>query len=303
MMLLLVLGVVLHTAFPLSSSTIRPETKITNKKGVSLTDDDYLEIAGKRFSSRLMLGTGKYRSQRDMVASVEASGAQIVTVAVRRMDTGTSSMLADKIDWTNVWMLPNTAGCTTASEAIEVAHIGRALASSLGQEDNNFVKLEVIPDPKYLLPDPIGTLAAARQLVKDGFAVLPYCAPDPILCRHLEDIGCATVMPLGSPIGSGQGIDSTASIKIICENAGIPVVVDAGLRTPADAARALEHGADAVLANSAVARAADASGMALAFKLAVQAGRLGYRSRFMDVSERAIASSPMTGLPLEYRGD
>lgn len=265
-------------------------------------DDDALVIAGKRFSSRLMVGTGKYRSQSEMAASVDASGASIVTVAVRRLEKSTTSMLSDQIDWNRVWVLPNTAGCTTAEEAIEVAEIGRALAASLGQTDNNFVKLEVIPDPKYLLPDPVGTVAAARELVRRGFAVLPYCAPDPILCRHLEDVGCATVMPLGSPIGSGQGIEAASCIQIICENAKVPVVVDAGLRTPGDACRAIELGADAVLANSAIARAADAPSMARAFKLAVEAGRLGYRSRFMEISERAVASSPMTGLPLEYRG-
>lgn len=283
----------------LSSVTAAPRTISTTKTLVD--DQDYLEIAGKRFSSRLLLGTGKYRSQSEMVASVVASEAEIVTVAVRRIDTSTTSMLADKIDWNKVWMLPNTAGCTTAEDAIEVAHIGRAIAQSLGQEDNNFIKLEVIPDPKYLLPDPIGTLVAAKRLVDDGFAVLPYCSADPILCRHLEDVGCATVMPLGSPIGSGQGIDTASCIKVICENANVPVVVDAGLRTPSDACLALEMGADAVLANSAVARAEDSVAMATAFKLAVRAGRLGYRANFMDQSETAVASSPMKGLPLDYQ--
>ncbi|KAJ8607471.1 hypothetical protein CTAYLR_009426 [Chrysophaeum taylorii] len=262
--------------------------------------DDSLVIAGRAFRSRLLVGTGKYRSQNEMVASVEASGADIVTVAVRRVEKPTENMLADRIDWSRVWMLPNTAGCVTAADAVRVAHIGRGLAAKLGQTDNNFVKLEVIPDPKYLLPDPLGTLAAAKQLVEDGFAVLPYCTADPVLCRHLEDVGCATVMPLGSPIGSGQGIDAAASIRIICEQATVPVVVDAGLRTPADAARAIELGADAVLANSAIARAADPPNMARAFKLAVEAARLGARSTFMPVSDRAVASSPMDGLPLDY---
>lgn len=261
--------------------------------------EDALLIGGKSFSSRLMLGTGKYRSQAEMVASVKASEAEIVTVAVRVLDDASQEMLGAQIDWTKVWMLPNTAGCTTAEQAVQIARIGRELARSVGQEDNNFVKLEVIPDPKYLLPDPLGTLAAARQLVKEGFTVLPYCSPDPLLCRHLEDVGCATVMPLGSPIGSGQGIDAAACIKVICEQASVPVVVDAGLRTPSEAARCLEMGASAVLANSAIARANDAPAMAEAFKLAVRAGRLAYTSQPMPKSDVAVASSPLKGLPIK----
>mmetsp|Transcript_1922 Transcript_1922/g.2914 ORF Transcript_1922/g.2914 Transcript_1922/m.2914 type:complete len:311 (-) Transcript_1922:4869-5801(-) len=261
------------------------------------TQDDMLEIGGKRFSSRLFLGTGKYRSVEEMAASVVASESEIVTVAVRRIESSVTGMLSDSIDWNKVWLLPNTAGCTTAQDAVRVARLGRELARTLGQEDNNMVKLEVIADSLHLLPDPIGTIAAAEQLVKEGFDVLPYCSPDAMLCKHLEDIGCATVMPLGSPIGSGQGIDATAAIKIICEQATVPVVVDAGLRTPSEAARCLEMGADAVLVNSAVAYAQDPAAMASAFKLAVQAGRLAYQARPMPMSDRAIASSPLAGLP------
>jgi thiazole synthase len=254
---------------------------------------DQLVIAGKTFNSRLFLGTGKYRSAQDMADSVEASGAEVVTVAVRRVEGAVTSMLETSIDWNKVWLLPNTAGCTTAEDAVRVARLGKEVARNLGQEDNNFVKLEVITDSTYLLPDPVGTLAAARQLVSEGFAVLPYCSPDPVLCRHLEDIGCATVMPLGSPIGSGQGIDAQSCIRVIVEQANIPVVVDAGLRCPSDAALAMELGADAVLANSAVARADDAPAMARAFKLATEAGRLAYTARPMAISQTAVASSPL----------
>ena len=254
---------------------------------------DQLVIAGKTFNSRLFLGTGKYRSAQDMADSVEASGAEVVTVAVRRVEGAVTSMLETSIDWNKVWLLPNTAGCTTAEDAVRVARLGREVARNLGQEDNNFVKLEVITDSTYLLPDPVGTLAAARQLVSEGFAVLPYCSPDPVLCRHLEDIGCATVMPLGSPIGSGLGIDAQSCIRVIVEQANIPVMVDAGLRCPSDAALAMELGADAVLANSAVARADDAPAMARAFKLATEAGRLAYTARPMAISQTAVASSPL----------
>ena len=257
---------------------------------------DPLIIAHKSFESRLFLGTGKYRSAEEMSASVEASGSEVVTVAVRRVEDSVTEMLSATIDWDKVWLLPNTAGCTTAEDAVRIARLGRETARALGQDDNNFVKLEVITDSKYLLPDPLGTIAAAQQLVKEGFAVLPYCSPDPILCRHLEDVGCATVMPLGSPIGSGQGIDAASCIRVICEQATVPVVVDAGLRTPSDAALAMELGADAVLANSAVARASDAVAMARAFKLATEAGRLGRVARPMDVSESAVASSPLLEL-------
>ena len=202
--------------------------------------DRPLTIAGKTFQSRLMTGTGKYRSIQEMQQSITQSGCQIVTVAVRRVQTNAPGHegLAEALDWTKIWMLPNTAGCQTAEEAIRVARLGREMAKLLGQEDNNFVKLEVIPDLKYLLPDPIGTLEAAEKLVKEGFAVLPYINADPILAKRLEDIGCATVMPLASPIGSGQGLKNAANIGIIIENAGIPVVVDAGIGTPSEAAQA-----------------------------------------------------------------
>ncbi|OUC13468.1 MAG: thiazole synthase [Alkalinema sp. CACIAM 70d] len=259
--------------------------------------EDCLTIAGRTFRSRLMTGTGKYRNFEEMRASIAASGCEIVTVAVRRVQTNAPGHegLADAIDWRKIWMLPNTAGCQTAEEAIRVARLGREMAKLLGQEDNNFVKLEVIPDAKYLLPDPIGTLQAAEQLVKEGFAVLPYINADPLLAKRLEEVGCATVMPLGSPIGSGQGIRNLANIQIIIETAKVPVVVDAGIGTPSEAAQAMELGASALLINTAIAQAANPAAMATAMGLAARAGRLAYQAGRIPVKAYASASSPLTG--------
>jgi thiazole synthase len=261
------------------------------------TEDSPLVIAGKSFQSRLMTGTGKYRTITEMQQSIAASGCEIVTVAVRRVQTKAPGHegLAEALDWTKIWMLPNTAGCQTAEEAIRVARLGREMAKLLGQEDNNFVKLEVIPDAKYLLPDPIGTLQAAEQLVKEGFAVLPYINADPMLAKRLEEVGCATVMPLASPIGSGQGLKTTANIQIIIENAGVPVVVDAGIGSPSEAAQAMELGADALLINSAIALSQNPPAMAQAMNLATVAGRLAYLAGRMPIKDYASASSPLTG--------
>ena len=265
---------------------------------VQPTADSPLVIAGRTFESRLMTGSGKYRNFDDMRHSIEASGCQIVTVAVRRVQTNAPGHegLADALDWQKIWMLPNTAGCQTAEEAVRVARLGREMAKLLGQEDNNFVKLEVIPDLQYLLPDPIGTLQAAEQLVKEGFAVLPYINADPMLAKRLEEAGCATVMPLGSPIGSGQGIRNTANIQIIIENAKIPVVVDAGIGAPSEAAQAMEMGADALLINTAIAQAQAPAVMARAMALAAEAGRLAYLAGRIPVKSYASASSPLTGI-------
>ncbi|MCC5643975.1 glycine oxidase ThiO [Nostoc sp. CHAB 5824] len=259
--------------------------------------DSPLVIAGKTFQSRLMTGTGKYRSIEEMQQSVTASDCQIVTVAVRRVQTKAPGHegLAEALDWTKIWMLPNTAGCQTAEEAIRVARLGREMAKLLGQEDNNFVKLEVIPDLKYLLPDPIGTLQAAEQLVKEGFAVLPYINADPMLAKRLEEVGCATVMPLASPIGSGQGLKTTANIQIIIENASVPVVVDAGIGSPSEAAQAMELGADVLLINSAIALSPNPAAMARAMNLATVAGRLAYLAGRMPIKDYASPSSPLTG--------
>ncbi|WP_282560945.1 thiazole synthase [Trichothermofontia sichuanensis] len=259
---------------------------------------DLLTIAGRTFRSRLITGTGKYRNFTEMQASIDASGCEMVTVAVRRVQTNAPGHegLAEAIDWQKIWMLPNTAGCQTAEEAIRVARLGREMAKLLGQEDNNFVKLEVIPDPRYLLPDPIGTLEAAEQLVKEGFAVLPYINADPLLAKRLEEVGCVTVMPLGSPIGSGQGLKNAANIQIIVENAQVPVVVDAGIGVPSEAAQAMELGAAALLINTAIAQAQHPVQMAAAMKLATEAGRLAYRAGRIPIKAYASASSPLTGI-------
>ncbi|MBD0267395.1 MAG: glycine oxidase ThiO [Cyanobacteria bacterium Co-bin8] len=285
---------------PPPSSLLPQPMQILDKQPQStfqLAEDAPLIIAGHPFKSRLMTGTGKYDSFEVMRQSVAASGCEIVTVAVRRVQTNAPGHegLAEALDWSKIWMLPNTAGCKTAEEAIRVARLGREMAKLLGQEDNNFVKLEVIPDGKYLLPDPIGTLEAAEQLVKEGFAVLPYINADPLLAKRLEEVGCATVMPLGSPIGSGQGIRNEANIQIIIENATVPVVVDAGIGAPSEAAQAMEMGASALLINTAIAKATNPIQMARAMGLAAEAGRLAYLAGRIPIQGRASASSPLTG--------
>ena len=260
---------------------------------------DKLYIGNKSFDSRLMLGTGKYRNSNQAIGSIESSGCEIVTVAIRRLPTdlkNDNTTFLKHLDWQKLWLLPNTAGSQTAEEAIRMAFLGHELACQLGQEDNYFVKLEVISDPKYLLPDPIGTLKAAEFLVKKGFTVLPYINADPMLALHLEDIGCATVMPLGSPIGSGQGLNNLANIEIIIENANIPVVVDAGIGCPSEATKAMEIGADAVLLNTAVAQAKNPKQMGRAMNLAVESGRLGYLSGQMAKKHYASPSSPQTNI-------
>ena len=260
--------------------------------------NDRLTIAGKEFRSRLIVGTGKYRTMEEMRDAIDASGAEMVTVAIRRLplDKPDEQNLMDYLDWDRYTILPNTAGCKTAEEALFTARLARELTGS------NWLKLEVIPDPKYLLPDPIATLEAAQQLIDDGFVVLPYIHADPVLARRLEDIGCATVMPLGSPIGSGRGIFTLEEIQIIIENAGVPVVVDAGLGAPSDASLALEAGASAVLVNTAIAQATDPVRMAEAFALGVRAGREAYLAGRIPRKELAQASSPAAGLPVAGRG-
>jgi thiazole synthase len=254
---------------------------------------DELVIGGKTFNSRLIVGTGRYRTMEEMVSAVEASGTEMITVAIRRLDLDdpTSKTLLDYIDWNKYQILPNTAGCATVEEAMFVARLGR----EVGQTD--FVKLEVIPDPHYLFPDGAATLEAARLLVEEGFKVLPYIHADPTLAKHLEEAGCVTVMPLGSAIGSGQGIHTQEEIKIIIEQANVPVVVDAGLAVPSDASQALEMGASAVLVNTAIAQAQDPGMMGEAFKAGVEAGRKAYLAGRIDVRREAIASSPVTDVP------
>lgn len=264
---------------------------------------DKLKIGNKQFNSRLMLGTGKYRSVTDVVSSIESSESEIITVAIRRLPANLKNdhtTFLGSLNWDKLWLLPNTAGSQTAEEAIRMAFLGHELACQLGQSDNFFIKLEVISDPKYLLPDPIGTLKAAEFLVKNGFTVLPYINADPMLALHLEDLGCATVMPLGSPIGSGQGLNNLENIKIIIENASIPVIIDAGIGTPSEAAQSLELGADGVLLNTAVAQSKNPSQMAEAMKLAVRAGRLGYLAGTMEKNIMQIQAHRLTKL-VEFR--
>jgi len=253
---------------------------------------DPLIIAGKEFRSRLIVGTGKYRTMEEMRDAINASGAEMVTVAIRRLplDRPDEPNLMDYLDWDRYTILPNTAGCKTAEEALFTARLARELTGS------DWVKLEVIPDPQYLLPDPIATLEAAEELIRDGFVVLPYIHADPVLARRLEDVGCATVMPLGSPIGSGRGIFTLEEIQIIVENANVPVVIDAGLGAPSDASLALEVGADAVLVNTAIAQAEDPVRMAQAFALGVRAGREAYLAGRIARKELAQASSPLEGV-------
>jgi thiazole synthase len=250
---------------------------------------DPLIIAGKEFRSRLIVGTGKYRTMEEMRDAIDASGAEMVTVAIRRLplDQPDEPNLMDYLDWDRYTILPNTAGCKTTEEALFTSRLARELTGS------NWVKLEVIPDPKYLLPDPIATLEAAQALIDDGFVVLPYIHADPVLAKRLEEIGCATVMPLGSPIGSGRGIFTLEEIQIIIENANVPVVIDAGLGAPSDASLALEVGADAVLVNSAIALAADPVRMAEGFRLGVEAGRQAYLAGRIPRRDLAQPSSPV----------
>ena len=259
---------------------------------------DLLTIGKKQFHSRLFTGTGKYPSLKLMQKSLLLSGSQMVTVAVRRVQALESGHkgLMDTISWSNYWMLPNTAGCSNAEEAVRVARLGRELAKVAGQEDNTFIKLEVIPDKRHLLPDPFGTLKAAEQLIKENFTVLPYINADPLLAKRLEEIGCATVMPLGSPIGSAQGIRNEANIGLIIENSKVPVIIDAGIGVPSDAAYAMEMGADAVLVNSAIAMAQDAPAMAEAMSKAVQAGRQAFLAGRLPKRSNALASSPTSGM-------
>ena len=259
-----------------------------------------LTIAGRPFTSRLIVGTGKYPSHAIMRAAHEASGTEMVTVAVRRVDISrqTESLL-DYIDTGRIFLLPNTAACYTADEAIRTAHLGREAGMS------NWVKLEVIGDKDTLFPDNEALLEATRVLVDDGFVVLPYTIDDPVICRKLEDAGAAAVMPLGAPIGSGLGIQNPNNIRIIKSQAKVPVIVDAGVGTASDAAIALELGVDAVLMNTAIAGAEDPVRMARAMRLAVEAGRLAFEAGRIPRRMYATASSPLEGVvaPRQAQGD
>jgi len=252
--------------------------------------NDELIIAGRSFNSRLLVGTGKFQSDAVMKDAIVSSGSEIITVALRRVNFNSpTDSFTTIIDPNTYLFLPNTSGARNADDAIRIARIGKFSGVS------SWVKLEVIPDPNYLMPDPIETLIAAERLVKEGFTVLPYINADPVLAKRLEEAGCATVMPLASPIGSNQGIRTKELLEIIIAQATVPVVVDAGLGAPSHAAQAMELGADAVLVNTAIATASDPITCASAFKLAVQAGRIGYLSGLPNRQSTAHASSPLTG--------
>ncbi len=253
---------------------------------------DNLVIAGRSFASRLLVGTGKYSSYPVMVQALEASGTEIVTVAVRRVNVTdrTKESLLDYVDPKKYFLLPNTAGCYTAADAIRTARLGREAGLS------DWVKLEVIGDERTLFPDNEALLEATRVLVKEGFTVLPYTNDDPVACRKLEDVGASAIMPLGAPIGSGLGLQNLNAIRILREFARVPLVVDAGVGTPSDAAVAMELGADAVLMNTAIAGAQDPVAMAEAMNLAVRAGRLAFKAGRIPRKMYASASSPLAGV-------
>jgi len=266
-----------------------------------LVEVDYMDkllIAGKEFNSRLLVGTGKFSSNELMSDAIKKSGAEIVTVALRRVDIeNKDDEMLSAIDRNKFLLLPNTSGARDSDEAVRLARLARAAT------EINWVKLEVTPDPYYLLPDPIETLKAAEVLVKDGFVVLPYINADPILAKRLEDAGTATVMPLASPIGSKQGLKMRACLEIIIEQANVPVVVDAGLGRPSHAADAMEIGADGVFVNTAIATAEEPVQIAEAFKLAVEAGRLAHLSGIGSTTKYADASSPLTGFLRDEKND
>ena len=255
--------------------------------------DDSWTVAGRRFTSRLIVGTGKYRDLEQTAAAIAASGAEIVTVAVRRVNLSdpAAPMLQDYVDPKRITYLPNTAGCFTAQDAVRTLRLAREAGGW------NLVKLEVLGPPPFLYPDMAATFEAARALIEDGFEVMVYCADDPVAARRLEEMGCVAIMPLGAPIGSGLGLQNPAMISILMAQAGVPVLVDAGVGTASDACIAMEIGCDAVLLNSAIAHAGDPVRMARAMAEAVRAGRNAFLAGRMARQMGAEASSPLTGLP------
>jgi thiazole synthase len=248
-----------------------------------------LIIENKIFVSRLFLGTGKFQSNQIMQEAIKASRTEMVTFAMKRVDLNDDNDdMILHIAAPNIKFLPNTSGARNADEAIFAAQLAREAFKT------NFIKLEIHPDPKYLLPDPIETLKATKELVRQNFVVLPYIQADPVLCKLLEEAGAATVMPLGSPIGSNRGLRTSDMLEIIIAQSNIPVIIDAGIGAPSDAAKAMEMGADAVLVNTAIAIAEDPISMAKAFALAVEAGRMGYEAKLGSMTSGAVASSPLT---------
>lgn len=249
-----------------------------------------LQLGEYSFDSRLFMGTGKFSNSEIMQEAIKASGSQLVTVALRRFnkDLSEDDLLSPLLSMDSVTLMPNTSGARDAQEAVKAARISRDLS------DSPFVKVEIHPNPHHLLPDPIETFEACKILAKENFVVMPYIPADPVLAKRLEEVGCASIMPLGAPIGSGQGLASGEMIKIIVRESCVPVVVDAGIRSPSDAAAAMEMGCDAVLVNSAVAAACKPAEMAAAFSQAVTAGRKGYSAGLMPKGEAAIGTSPLT---------
>jgi thiazole synthase len=256
-----------------------------------------LTIANKTFKSRLFTGTGKFSSAELMEEALLASGSELVTVALKRVDMNNpQDDILRHLQHPHINLLPNTSGVRTAKEAVFAAQLAREALQT------NWLKLEIHPDPKYLMPDAVETLRATEELVKLGFVVLPYIHADPVLCKRLEEAGAAAVMPLGSPIGSNKGLKTIDFLEIIIEQSKVPVVVDAGIGSPSDAAKALEIGADAVLVNTAIAVAGQPVQMATAFKMAVEAGRMAYEARLAKSLNTAIASSPLTAFLDEHHG-
>ncbi|MBL4754357.1 MAG: thiazole synthase [Flavobacteriales bacterium] len=248
-----------------------------------------LEIGNKKFSSRLFTGTGKFSSGKLMEKALLASGSELVTMALKRVDPDNpEDTILKHLEHAQFELLPNTSGARSAKEAVFAAQLAREALQT------NWLKLEIHPDPKYLMPDPIETLQAAEELVKLGFIVMPYCHADPVLCKRLEDVGTAAVMPLGAPIGSNKGLEMKAMLQIIIEQSNIPVVIDAGIGAPSHAAAAMEMGADAVLVNTAIAVSSDPVAMGTAFKLAVEAGRIAFEAKLGQQQQEAEASSPLT---------
>lgn len=248
-----------------------------------------LQIADKQFKSRLFTGTGKFSSPEEMGNALVASESELVTVALKRVNLNQKDdQIIQHLNHSHIHLLPNTSGVRNAKEAVFAAELAREAL------ETNWLKLEIHPDPKYLLPDPIETLKAAEELVKKGFVVLPYIHADPVLCKRLEDVGTAAVMPLGSPIGSNKGLKTIDFLEIIIEQSNVPVIVDAGIGAPSDASKAMELGADAVLVNTAIAVAEQPTKMAIAFKMAVEAGRMAFEAKLGGIQQTAQASSPLT---------
>lgn len=265
-------------------------------ENILLEKNRKLNIGNKQLLSRLILGTGKYKTYQEAIKSINISETSMITVAIRRAYNQQETLIK-KLNWNRIWLLPNTAGCKDSAEAIKMAYLGKEINKRIGQIDNSFIKLEVIADTEFLLPDPIGTLKAAEYLTQKGFTVLAYTNTDPVLAKQLEEVGCAAIMPLASPIGSGQGLQNPFNLSIIINNAHVPIIIDAGIGTASDASLSMEMGADGVLVNTAIAKASSSLIMAKAMKLAVTSGRYAYLAGRIKKELYATPSSPLPGIP------